>query len=102
MEMKSTIPRTANLMPKAALTVGAIQVSAVPFVLISTNVTTLHVVITKNVPMFLVVIIAPLSPRILKKSLHVLPVTLVSSPAALTLMNVLVLTHVVTIRHATI
>ena len=90
------------MMLKAALTVVAIQVSVVPFVLISTNVTTLHVVITKNVPMFLVVIIAPLSLRTLKRSLHVLLVTLASSPAALTLMNVLVLTHVVTIRHATI
>jgi len=90
------------LMEKAGLTAAVNQVSVVPFVLISTNVTTLHVVITKNVPMFLVVIIAPLSPRTLKRSLHVLLDTLASSPAALTLMNVPVLTHVVTIRHATI
>ena len=102
MEMKSTIPRTVNLMEKAGLTAAVNQVSVVPFVLISTNVTTLHVVITKNVPMFLVVIIAPLSPRTLKRSLHVLLDTLASSPAALTLMNVQVLTHVETTRHVTI
>ena len=89
-------------MVKAALTAAASLVSAVPFVLISTNVTTLHAVITKNVPMFLVAIIALLSPKILKRSLHVQQDTLANSQAALTLMNVLVLTHVATTRHVTI
>ena len=101
-EMKSTIQRTVNLMVKVALTAAASLVSAVPFVLISTNVTTLHVVITKNVPMFLVAIIALLSPKILKRSLHVQLDTLANSPAALTLMNVQVLTLVETTRHVTI
>ena len=89
-------------MVKAVLTAAASQVSAETSVLISTSVMTLHAAITKNVPMSLVVIIALLSLKTLKKSLHVQPVTLASSQLALILTNVQVLTHVVTTKHVTI
>jgi hypothetical protein len=72
------------------------------FVLISTSVTTVHVMLPRNVQMFPVAIIVLLSLMTLKKSLHVPTDILATFQLVLTLMNAPILIHVVTTRLVTI